>query len=230
MSGNFGRFIVADFEYEVRGGDLPNVLCMVAHELNEHLQHVRTIRKWRDEFGSRPPFDVGDDTLFVAYSAWAEMTCFKVLGWRFPTHIFDLHTAYLAASNVLRPQVDEETTYRRPKKDLASACCTYAIEGWEGIDKSTIAQDIGEGRWENYGTAAVLEYCEEDVRMSVKLLRAQLVGNRTYPAADVERVLHWSNYSAKSTALIQAAGMPIDMPLWNLVQENKAAVVRSLIG
>ena len=98
MSGNFGRIIVADFEYEVRGGDLPNVLCMVAYELDENLQHVRTIRKWRGEFGSKPPFDIGDDTLFVAYSAWAEMTCFKVLGWKFPAHIFDLHTAYLAAS------------------------------------------------------------------------------------------------------------------------------------
>ena len=185
MSGNFGRIIVADFEYEVRSGDLPNVLCMVAHELDQHLQHVRTIRKWRDEFDSKPPFDIGDDTLFVAYSAWAEMTCFKVLGWRFPTHIFDLHTAYLAASNVLRPQVDEETTYRRPKKDLASACRAYGIQGWEGIDKGTIAQDIGEGRWENYGKAAVFDYCEEDVRMSVKLLRAQLLGSRMYPAADV---------------------------------------------
>ena len=49
------------------------------------------------------------------------------------------------------------------------------------------------------------------------------------PAADVERVLHWSNYSAKAVALIQAAGMPIDMPLWNLVQENKAAVVAHLL-
>ena len=36
------------------------------------------------------------------------------------------------------------------------------------------------------------------------------------PAADVERVLHWSNYSAKAVALIQARGMPIDMALWNL--------------
>ena len=230
MSANFSSIIVADFEYEVRDGDLPNVLCMVARELDEHLQHLRTIRKWRGEFGSTPPFDIGDDTLFVAYSAWAEMTCFKVLGWRFPTHIFDLHTAYLAASNVLHPQVDEETTYRRPKKDLASACRAYAIEGWEGIDKGTIAQDIGEGRWEKYGTAAVFEYCEEDVRMSAKLLRALLLGDQAHPAADIECVLHWSNYSAKSTALIQAAGMPIDMPLWNLVQENKPVVVRSLIA
>ena len=44
MRGNFSRIIVADFEYEVRDGDLPNVLCMVAYELDEHLRHVRTIR------------------------------------------------------------------------------------------------------------------------------------------------------------------------------------------
>jgi hypothetical protein len=229
VNANFGHIIVADFEYEIRDGDLPNVLCMVAYELDEHLQYVRTIRQWRGEFGSRPPFDIGDDTLVVAFSAWAEMTCFKVLGWPFPTHIFDLHTAYLAASNILRPQVDEDTTYRRPKKDLASACHAYGIAGWEGIDKGSIARDIGEGRWENHGKAAVLEYCEEDVRMSAKLLRAQIIGNGIFHAADVKRVLHWSNYSAKSMALIQAAGMPIDMPLWNFVQENKPAVVRSLV-
>ena len=74
---------------------------------------------------------------------------------------------------------------------------------------------------EDYGSAVVFEYCEEDVRMAVKFLRSQLMGNHTHPAADVERVLHWSNYSAKSTALIQAAGMPIDMQLWNLVQRTR---------
>jgi hypothetical protein len=49
------------------------------------------------------------------------------------------------------------------------------------------------------------------------------------PAADVARVLHWSNYSAKAVAQIQAKGMPIDVPLWNLVQENKAAVIGALL-
>ena len=49
------------------------------------------------------------------------------------------------------------------------------------------------------------------------------------PAADVERVLHWSNYSAKAVALIQARGMPIDVALWNLVQENKSAVIGELL-
>ena len=36
-------------------------------------------------------------------------------------------------------------------------------------------------------------------------------------------------FSAKAVALIQARGMPIDMPLWNLVQENKAAVIGELL-
>lgn len=87
---------MCDFEYEVAAGDLPDPLCMVAYVLDENCQHIRTIRLWRGEFGHAPPFDIGPDTLFVAYSAWAEMTCFKVLGWKFPEHIFDQHTAWKA--------------------------------------------------------------------------------------------------------------------------------------
>jgi hypothetical protein len=85
VSRHFTTIVVCDFEYEVEGGDahlvrgdLPNVLCMVAHVLDANLQHVRTVRMWRGDFGSAPPFDVGPDALFVAYSAWAELTCFMV--------------------------------------------------------------------------------------------------------------------------------------------------------
>jgi hypothetical protein len=56
MSNNFGRIVVADFEYEVGDDELPNVLCLVAYELDEHLRHVRTIRLWHGEFGTTPPF------------------------------------------------------------------------------------------------------------------------------------------------------------------------------
>jgi DNA polymerase-1 len=228
VSESFGTIVVCDFEYESAPGELPDVLCMVAHVLDEHLRHVRTIRLWRGEFGSTPPFDVGPEALFVAYSAWAEMTCFKVLGWPFPTHIFDQHTAYLAISNILLPYNPDEVR-GKPRKRLPDACRAYGIEGWERIDKDTIAKDIGDGRWVDYGREQVLAYCEEDVRMSVRLLRAQLRGRPGLPRADVERVLHWSNYSAKCIALIQARGIPIDMSLWSLVQENKVAVIGELL-
>jgi hypothetical protein len=218
--------VVCDFEYEVAPGELPNVLCMVAHVLDENLQHVRTIRLWRGEFGPTPPFEVGPDTLFVAYSAWAEMTCFKVLGWQFPVHIYDQHIAYLAASNELLPYEPDEVR-KKPRKRLSDACCTHCIEGWERIDKETISKAIGDGTWrEHFSPQEVLDYCEEDVRMSTKLLRAQL---RTNHGVDVDHVLCWSNYSAKAIALIQARGMPIDLELWNLVQENKTAVIAELI-
>jgi hypothetical protein len=202
---------------------------MVAHVLNEKLRHVRTVRMWRGEFGKAPPFDTGPNTLFVGYSCWAEMTAFMSLGWKFPTHIFDLHTAYLSVSNVLLPYEPDEKR-KRERKRLSDACRAYGISGWENIDKPAIAQTIAEGRWREYGRQAVITYWEEDVAKSTDLLRELLQGSRRrFPPARVEHVLHWSNYSAKSVAQIQARGMPIDMPLWNLVQEHKAAVVQYLL-
>jgi hypothetical protein len=226
---NFGVIVVADFEYEVGPGDLPSPLCMVANVLDERLEYVRTIRLWRDDLGHTSPFDTGPDTLFVAYSAWAEMTCFHVLGWRFPTYIFDLHTAYLAASNVLLPYAPNEVQ-KKPRKRLSDACQAYGLEGWESIDKEDIAKAIGDGTWRGrYSPEEIGDYCAEDVRMSVRLLRAQLQAHPGLPAADTERVIFWSDYSAKVVALIQAKGIPIDVKLWNLVQENKAAVIGELL-
>jgi DNA polymerase-1 len=224
VSEYFSTVVVCDFEYEVSDGDLPNVLCMVAHVLDQNLQHVRTIKLWRGEFGKEPPFDIGPDTVFVAYSAWAELTCFLVLGWKFPQHVFDLHTAYLAASNILLPY-DPDEKRKKQRKRLPDACRAYGIEGWERVDKDSIAKDIGEGNWEKYGRDGTLDYCEEDVRMSGQLLRQQLLD----PKISVEHVLFWSEYSAKAVAQVQARGMPIDMDLWNHVQENKTAVVKALL-
>jgi hypothetical protein len=227
-TSHYRNVVVCDFEYEIADGDLPRVLCMVAYVLDADLRHVRTIRRWRGEFGSAPPFDIGPDTLFVAYSSWAEMTCFLVLGWRFPAHIYDLHTAFLSVSNILLPYNPDEAR-KKPRKRLSDACHRYGVAGWENIDKEEIAKAIGEGRCQEYGEAAVYAYCEEDVRASCELLRAQLVGDGPYDAVDPRAIVRWSQYSAKSVARIQARGMPIDMPLWNCVQENKSKVIAALI-
>ena len=213
---HFRRIIVLDFEYEIEDGDLPNVLCLVAYVLDANCRHIETIRRWRGEFGTSPPFDIDDDTLIVGYSLWAEMTCFLQLGWRFPKHVYDLHTAYLSVSNILLPYNPDEIRVKE-RKGLSYACRAYGIEGWEQIDKPEMAKAIGEGRWREYGQPAVLQYCEEDVRNSAELLRRQLAGYASYPPIDPELVMSWSTYSAKTVARIQARGMPIDMELWNLV-------------
>jgi DNA polymerase-1 len=225
----FRRIVVLDFEYEIEDGGLPNVLCLVAYILDGNCRHIETVRRWRGEFGTSPPFDIDDDTLIVGYTLWAEMTCFLVLGWRFPVHVYDLHTAYLATSNILLPYAPDEVR-KKPRKGLSYACCAYGIDGWEQIDKPDIARAIGEGRWREYGQPGVLQYCEEDVRNSAELLRRQLAGHASYPPIDSALVMSWSTYSAKTVARIQACGMPIDMALWNLVQENKMAVIGALIA
>ena len=228
---NFGRVIVADFEYEAAPGDLPVPLCLVAYEFDEHLRHLRTVRMWRDELQTarHPPFDVGDDSVFVAYAAWAELMCFKVLGWKFPTCVFDLHVAYSAASNILLPYNPDEKR-ARPRRRLSDACRAYGIAGWEAIDKEEISEAIGEGRWRDYGREAVFAYCEEDVRKTAELLVAMLRGRHGFfPPADTDRVLWWSNFTAKCVALVQARGMPIDVARWNLMQENQAAFIAELL-
>src|SRR5262249_44342000 len=112
---------------------------------------------------------------------------------------------------------------------LPDAAEAYAIVGWEDIDKEQISKDIGEGRWRKYGKPVVLKYCDDDVKASCELLRRMLHGcGRELPPIDPALVMHWSNYSAKAVALMQAKGMPIDMRIWNGVQENKLVVIDAL--
>jgi DNA polymerase I len=223
----FTQTAVIDFEFEVTPGGLPDVLCMVAHVLDEHLNHMRTVTLWRGEFGDRPPFDTAN-TLIVGYSLWAELTCFTQLGWSLPTYVFDLHTAYLSVSNILAPYAPDEPR-KKDRKRLSDACRAYDISGWGDVDKETIAKDIGEGRWRIYGRQRCTWYCNEDVRVEAELTRRMLSGWAKFRPVNAQLVMHWSNYSAKAVAQIQARGMPIDTHLWNMVQENKAVVISYLL-
>ena len=236
MTENFSRVVVCDTEYETSGGefdlrpgDLPVLLCLVAYILDENLNHVRTIKLWREQLLAfkHPPFDVGPNTLFVAYSAQAELTIFEMLGWPFPKHVYDLHTAYLASSNVLLPY-EPDVKRVKQRKRLSDACRAYDIEGWENIDKAQIAKDIGEGRWRDYGRTVVFDYCEEDVDKSAELLRRQIRGFNRFPRVDTDRVIFWSEYSAKAVARVQAQGIPIDMYIWDLIQEYRYAIIDAL--
>jgi DNA polymerase-1 len=86
---NFQRFKevwCVDFEFMEEPGHLPVVHCMVASEIFSGV----TIKLWVTDLGPSPPFNFGSDSLCVAYMAQAELKCFKMLGWKFPTYILDL--------------------------------------------------------------------------------------------------------------------------------------------
>ena len=82
-----------DFEFTAPPGERPTPICLVARELRSG----RTIRLWHDQFGPTPPFPIGTDALFIAYTASAELNCFRVLGWPMPARILDLYTSFATA-------------------------------------------------------------------------------------------------------------------------------------
>ena len=147
MIENFGRIAVVDFEYEVADGELPNALCMVAHVLDEHLEHVRTIKLWRGEFGATPPFDIGPDTLFVAYSAWAEMTVLQGIGLAIPSsHLRPAHHLSRRQQRpaALRTRHSEDVSRQRAWRPPAAL--TVSRVGLAST-KTPCAQAIGDGSW-----------------------------------------------------------------------------------
>ena len=124
---------------------------------------------WRVRLRRR--LSISDPTpSFAGYSVWAEMTCFLVLGWNFPVHLLDQHTAYLAASNILLPYNPDEVRNRQRKR-LSDACRAYGIEaGKTSTRKRSPGPSVkGDGA---ITVSRVFDYCEEDVRNSVVLLRA----------------------------------------------------------
>ena len=95
----YGAIWLADFEFVSRDGERPVPVCMVARELRSD----RLVRLWQDDLDVSPPFPVGEDNLFVAYNAVAELSCFLVLGWQMPMRILDLYTEFKAKCNGNRP-------------------------------------------------------------------------------------------------------------------------------
>ena len=92
MTAIFDQVWVADFEYQCLDGGFPKVHCIVARELTSG----KIIRLFKDELLviKQPPFDTGSRSLFIAFYAPAEFSCFLELGWEFPSNTVDLYVEY----------------------------------------------------------------------------------------------------------------------------------------
>src|SRR5215831_2933420 len=86
----FSEIWALDTEFKLQPGELLDPYCLVGREVRTGV----TIRKWRDELGSHPPFDVSKRTLIVTWYGIAEMAFFAALGWRMPVRFLDLYPEY----------------------------------------------------------------------------------------------------------------------------------------
>ena len=95
--GGFREVWLVDFEFGCKDGDTPDPVCLVAKKLGSEV----TFRLWEDEIKmlKSPPYDIGSDSLFVAYYASAEMGCHLTLDWPLPTSVLDLFVEFRNLTN-----------------------------------------------------------------------------------------------------------------------------------
>jgi len=203
----------ADAEYGSQPGERPDVRCIVAKELRTG----RVIRLWRDQCGALPPYDIGPDSLFVAYYASAELGCHLALGWPMPARILDLYVEFRNRTNGLEPLAGS---------GLVGALTYYGLDAMSVAEKTEMRNlALRGGEYTPEEKMALLDYCQSDVDALTRLLPALL------PSIDLPRALLRGRYMA-AAARIEHAGVPIDVATltklrarWTDIQDDLIAEI-----
>ena len=192
----FEEIVLADFEFNGREGNRPNVICMVAYELHSG----RQFRLWRDQLGAEPPYRIDRKSLFVAYYAAAELTCHLALGWPLPVNILDLFIEFRCLTN--------NSNEKQPPAGLLDAMEYFDLDCIDARAKEHWRDVILRGEpWSEEERAGILDYCESDVESLAKLLPAM-------PSTSIEYSLLRGSYMC-ADALMRHRGIPIDKPLFD---------------
>lgn len=193
LARHYREVWVADFEFHAPNGERPKPICMVVRELIGG----RIMRLWSDDLAGlvRPPFAIGNDSLFVAYYASAELGCFLALDWPMPARILDLFCEFRNATNGLPTPCGA---------GLLGALTHYGLDAMGAAEKDSMRDlAIRGGPFTDDERTALLDYCQSDVDSLARLLPAML------PSIDLPRALLRGRYMA-AAARMEWGGVPID--------------------
>lgn len=208
----FREVWAVDFEYQSEPGEIPVPVCLVALELKSR----KLIRLWRDDLHalSHPPYPVDADSLFVAYTASAEIRCHLALGWPVPARVLDLFVEFRALTNGL-PVV--------AGNGLIGALAQFGLDAIDADVKEEMRQLIlSGGPWTAEQVTAILDYCQSDVDSLDRLLPLML------PRIDLPRALLRGRYMA-AVAGMEHNGVPLDLGTLTRLRRNWDAIQHRLI-
>ena len=207
---------VLDFEFIARDGETPKVVCLVAHDLVTG----RWIRIWHGEFGP-PPFSLGPESLFVAFSASAEWSCFLALGWPMPQRCIDLGPEFIRTNN---GRIDGKLF-----PSLIAAASHFKIAVTSAAEKETMRDlIIGGGPWTDSQQKEIFDYCATDVRMTADLFQAmrhELLKNDNTLGGALLR----GRYTC-AVARMERYGIPIDIETLDRIDKHWDALKLDLIS
>jgi DNA polymerase-1 len=192
MSHDFREIWFVDFEFRQLPGELPVPVCMVATELHSG----QWLRLFAGELPRIAPYSTGEDSLFVAYSASADLLCHIALGWELPRHVVDLFAEFRVITNSI-DRADQRAS-------LLSALTHFRISHIvsEEKDRMRVLVERG-GPWTEAEMASLLRYCESDVVALPALLK------KLFDPYRFAQALERGRY-AKAVACMEAAGIPVD--------------------
>jgi hypothetical protein len=192
-----------DFEFSAPDGERPSINCMVAREYRSK----RLIRLWRDELErlDEAPFDVGPNSLFIAYYASAELGCFLILGWRLPARVLDLFVEFRRFTN--GHQLINGNS-------LLGALAYFGLDAIDLSQKEEMRQlSMRGGEYTAGDRLDLLDYCQIDVDVLIVLLSAMLL----IIDSEIGRACLRGRYM-KAAAMIEHAGIPIDVQMLNVLR------------
>jgi DNA polymerase I len=147
----FREIWACDFEFRTPPGERPHPVCMCARELRSR----REIQLWEEELRiPAAPFDVGPDSVMLAYSASAEFSCFLKLGWPPPVNVIDLFAEHRVATNGI---------YLPLGDGLLGALAVRGLAHIDAGEKEEMRQLIlSKTEYSEEERVAILAYCMSD--------------------------------------------------------------------
>lgn len=202
-----------DFEFSAPPGERQDPVCLVAWELFSGIK----LRIWRDELKKMkvPPYSTGQDSLFVAYYASAEMGCHLSLGWPIPVNMLDLFTEFRNLTNGLTTPCGD---------GLLGAMAYFGLPCIDVIEKDRMRDMISHGGpWTPNEKLQIFDYCESDVSALLKLF------NQMKSGLDIPRALLRGRFM-EAAAQIEFNGTPIDTEMLALLSEQWKSIQDDLIS
>ncbi len=171
---------------------------------------------WRDELEQAivAPYPTNTGVLFVSYYASAELSCHLALGWPLPARVLDLYAEFRNLTN------GRELVAGR---SLLGALTFFGLDAMDAVEKESMRElAMREGPWTTEEQAALLDYCEKDVRALQRLLPAML------PHLALPYALLRGRYMA-AVARMEHRGIPIDTETLFRLRRNWTSLQECLV-
>lgn len=223
MAPRFSEVWAVDFEFRAQPGETPDVVCLVAHEVFSGQVH----RLWGEELHRpEPPYNIGPESLVIAYYASAEMGCHLALGWPMPANVIDLYAEFRNHTN---------GKVLPCGKGLLGALAYFGLDGIDTMEKEAMRDLVMRGgEYTELERLDILEYCESDVIATTRLF--QVMGPELFESPRLEHALLRGRYT-QAVAAMEWHGIPIDQGLlsdmrthWTEIQSRLIAEVDQDFG